>query len=414
MTLPLRMAALAAPAADARIAANPVVRAALYLFVLSIPFEMPRRTIPLEIPTVTGLVFLLTTILNPSVCYRRLPPAAVWFSGYLWMLALSAVVNVPTNTALVVRGFFSLTMLLLMFVTIYNTLSDERVVRGVLIAIVISVSARAALQVAGIGATTYDLWSGGQRVTILGQNANLSAMILSAGLVTVLGLAWRQDGRLPRLGLPAWPLAAMIAIAIVQTGSRGGMLCAAVGMVALLFRGRTFARRLRNLVLGAVALVALGFGAYRSEVVRDRFAEAASGHLAGRERIYPALVEMFVERPWIGWGPIENQYEVVRRTLDQKYDHRDAHNLLLELLTTAGVAGAIPFLVGIALCMVSAWRARQGFLGLVPLALLVTVLTGTLSGTWIEAKILWLAMAFGLAAGAHWTMRQVPSGQGRV
>jgi O-antigen ligase len=414
MTYPLRLSSVGAPISGAAVAANPVVRAALYLFVLSIPFEIPRRTIPLEIPTLTGLVFLATTILNPSVCYRRLPPAAVWFSGYLWMLALSAVVNVPTNTALVVRGFLSLTMLLLLFVTIYNTLSDQRVVRGVLIAIVLSCSARAALQVAGIAATPYDMWTGGQRVTILGQNANLSAMILSAGLVTVVGLATRQDPRLPRIGLPAWPLAAMIAIAIVQTGSRGGMLCAAAGLVSLLFRGRTFSRRLRNLLLGVVALGALGVVAYRSEVVRERFAEAASGNLAGRERLYPALVEMFVERPWIGWGPIENQYEVARRTIDQKYDHRDAHNLVLELLTTAGIAGAIPFLVGIGLCAASAWRARHGFLGLLPLAMLVAVLTGTVSGTWIEAKVLWLVLAFGLAAGAHWTMRHVPMGQGRV
>jgi O-antigen ligase len=398
----------------AQVAANPVVRAALYLFVLSIPFEIPRRSIPLEIPTLTGLVLLLTTVLNPSVCWRKLPPAVVWFSGYVWMLALSAVVNVPTNTALVVRGFLSLTMLLLLFVTIYNTLSDQRAVRGVLIAIVVSCSLRAAMQVAGIAATPYDLWTGGQRVTVLGQNANLSAMILSAGLVTVIGLATRQDARLPRLGLPAWPLAAMIAIAIVQTGSRGGMLCAAVGLVTLLFRGRTFSRRLRSLAIGIVVLVALGVVAYRSEVVRERFAEAASGKLAGRERIYPALVEMFVERPWIGWGPIENQYEVARRTLDPKYEHRDAHNLVLELLTTAGLAGAIPFLAGIGLCLASAWRARHGFLGLLPLATLLAVLTGTLSGTWIEAKILWLALAFGLAAGAHWTVRQVPLGQGRV
>jgi O-antigen ligase len=414
MTLPLRLSSIALPAAGVAVAANPVVRATLYLFVLSIPFEIPRRTIPLEIPTLTGLVFLLCTALNPSVCYRRLPPAAVWFSGYLWMLALSAVINVPSATALVVRGFLSLTMLLVLFVAIYNTLSDPRVVRGVLIAIVIACSVRAAMQVAGIAATPYDLWTGGQRVTILGQNANLSAIILSAGLVTVVGLATRQSPHLPRLGLPAWPLAAMLGIAIVQTGSRGGMLCAAVGLVALLFRGRTFSRRIRNLAFGVIALAAAGIFAYRSEVVRERFAEAAEGKLAGRERIYPALVEMFVERPWIGWGPIENQYEVARRTMDQKYDHRDAHNLVLELLTTTGLLGAVPFLVGLALCVASAWRARHGFLGLLPLAVVVSVLMGTVSGTWIEAKILWLALAFGLAAGAHWTVRAVPFGQGRV
>ena len=40
------------------------VRAALYLFVLSIPFEMPNRTIPIEIPTLFGSLFLLATFVS--------------------------------------------------------------------------------------------------------------------------------------------------------------------------------------------------------------------------------------------------------------------------------------------------------------------------------------------------------------
>ena len=39
-----------------------VLQASLYLLVASIPFEYPERTIPLEIPTLTGAVFLLVII----------------------------------------------------------------------------------------------------------------------------------------------------------------------------------------------------------------------------------------------------------------------------------------------------------------------------------------------------------------
>ena len=78
------------------------------------------------------------------------------------------------------------------------------------------------------------------------------------------------------------------------------------------------------------------------------------------------------------------------------------HNLLLELLSTSGVIGTIPFLIGLGLCLRGAWRARRGPVGLIPLAMLAAVLTGTLSGTWIISKILWLALAVALAAGAHW------------
>ena len=50
------MTTLAAPAVyaptRATAAVNPVVRWAFYFFILSIPFEMPNRSIPLETTTI--------------------------------------------------------------------------------------------------------------------------------------------------------------------------------------------------------------------------------------------------------------------------------------------------------------------------------------------------------------------------
>ena len=80
---------------------NPVVRAAFYLFVFSIPFELPQRTIPYEVPTLMGMLFLATTVLNPSACYRRLPAAGWWFVAYLWAFALVTVVIAGDYPALV-------------------------------------------------------------------------------------------------------------------------------------------------------------------------------------------------------------------------------------------------------------------------------------------------------------------------
>src|SRR2546429_3600125 len=94
--------------------------------------------------------------------------------------------------------------------------------------------------------------------------------------------------------------------------------------------------------------------------MRNRlFAAAESGQLAGRERIYPALLVMIRERPVLGWGPVENQVELERRLQDPGYVKRDAHNLLLELLTSTGVAGPIPFLLAPLACVRSASRVRH-------------------------------------------------------
>jgi hypothetical protein len=45
-----------------------LVQGGLYLLVASIPFEYPDRTIPLEIPTLTATLFLLSTMLHPARC----------------------------------------------------------------------------------------------------------------------------------------------------------------------------------------------------------------------------------------------------------------------------------------------------------------------------------------------------------
>jgi O-antigen ligase len=406
-------AAVGAPAVEAT-RVNPVVRAALYLFVLSIPFELPRVQLPLEVPTLTGFVFLAATVLNPTACYRRIPGTFLWFVVYLWVFGASTYVNTVDQGGDALRLFIAMAQLVMLFWVIVNLMQDRRILGGVLLAFAIACTLRAGMQVLGVGATVREVWTGGARVTALGQNANLSAIILSAGLVTVLGLRARSAPGLPRLGLLAWPLATLIGIAVIQTGSRGGLLCAGAGILVFLLRGRTVGQRVRNGLLALLAVGALAFGAYRTDLMRNRFEAAArEGNLAGRERIYPAAFEMVQERPWLGWGPVENQAQIALRVDELEEGRRDAHNLVLELLTTTGLIGTLPFLIALGLCLRNAWRARRGPADLVPLALLATVLVGTITGTWIASKILWLAMA--VAAGAPLAARPaVMTGRGEL
>ncbi len=371
---------------------NVLVRAALYLFVLSIPFEMPNRTIPIEVPTLFGALFLLATLVQPIVSYRRIPGALVWFVSYLWIFGLSTLVNRTDHTMMVVIQFLNLLQVAFILWACSNLLREKRVLRGVLLTLAFAVTLRAAMQVLGIAATAREVWTGGARVTVLGQNPNLSAIILAAGFITVINLR-------PRL--LAWPIAAMIAYATIQTGSRGGLLCIAIGLLALLWQGRTAWARFRSILFGLLALALLAVGVWQSDMLRARFtASAQEGAFAGRERIYPATVEMISEKPLLGWGPTENQYEIAKRIGEEAKDKRDAHNILLELMSATGLLGTIPFLIGLTLCLSSAWRARRGPFQMLPFALLVTVLVGSLSGTWQASKILWLAMAIALATGA--------------
>src|SRR2546427_12278540 len=90
--------------------------------------------------------------------------------------------------------------------------------------------------------------------------------------------------------------------------------------------------------------------------------------------MWPSLVDMALENPWAGWSQINNQYEVAARTTDMAREHRDAHNLLLELFTALGLAGAVPFLIGLGIGVVGAWPGRSrphGNLPLPPVAALL-------------------------------------------
>lgn len=383
-----------ASATRVRSAVNGVIRAALYLFVLSIPFEMPHRTtIPIEIPTITGSLFLLATLLRPGLSYRHIPGAVIWFCLYFWMFGLSTLVNQTTQTALVLQLFLLMLQMFLITWAASNLMRDRRVMRGVLITMAVAVTVRAALQVLGIGATAHQVWTGGERITAFGQNANLSAMIMAVGGVILLNL---------RPKVLTWPIVGVIGLAIIQTGSRGGLICFAVGvLVWAVGSGRTTAARLRGFAAGVAVLGVLAFGVLHSDMLRTRLLDAAeSGALAGRERIYPAAVSMISERPLLGWGPIENQFEIGARIGEEKRDKRDAHNIVLDLMSSTGILGTIPFLIGYALCIRSAWRARRGSLGILPLALLAVTFMGCMSGTWIASKILWMTYAIALAAGA--------------
>jgi O-antigen ligase len=373
------------------------VRLAWYLFVFSIPFEMPDRTIPIEIPTLTGLVFLLFSLVNLRSVYRRIPGAIMWFGVYLWFYGLSTMWNRGEHSGQVLFLFISFVQLVLLAWAGSNVMRDRRALRGALITFALACFLRAAMQVLGIGTSYHAEWTGGVRATVLGQNPNYSAIILSAGMVAVLNLRYRVIG---------WLMAGVIGVALIQTGSRGGLMCAAAGTLALLWHGRTLFARVRGVMLGFVVLALLAFAAFRSPMLAARFKEVVTEHsLAGRERIYPAVVGMIAERPLLGWGPVENQYEIAQRIGEEKLDRRDAHNLLFELFSTTGVFGAVPFLIGLALCIREAWRARRSPWKMVPFALVVSVLVGCISGTWIASKVLWFVLGVALAGGAYFDRR---------
>ena len=125
--------------------------------------------------------------------------------------------------------------------------------------------------------------------------------------------------------------------------------------------------------------------------------------MAGREQIMPTAWSMFIESPIVGWGPINNVFELGSRFGRTK---KDTHNGYLWVLTETGLAGAVPYLIALWLCLRAAWRARHGSEGSLPIALLITVFLINMSLTWHYRKMFWIILAYSVASESFLSKRR--------
>jgi O-antigen ligase len=383
--------------------ANWVIRAGLYLTLVAIPFELPNRvSLPLEIPTLAGALFLGATMLQLRRCYGRIP-SAVWpFLAFLCVFALATSLNFLNDTTEVLHVFLLVLQGVLIFWAAANLLEDEQTADGALIALAAAVLLRAVLPMLGVGRTATVVWTGGERLTAFGQNENNAAMFMDGGLIVLLGIGFARGRLLLKPRMLVLPGCLLIAYAVVETGSRGGLIALSAGLLTLfLARGTSVWARVRSGALAVVLLGVIASFAYETPVMRNRLTDTArSGAMAGREDLYPLVGALFLEKPVIGWGPLNNQYELSLREGNRFYSRarRDTHNIVFETLTATGLVGTFAFCLGMWLCLRAAWRARGGSEGILPFAVMISVLVANMSGNWMASKLLWFAFAYAIAS----------------
>jgi len=230
-----------------------------------------------------------------------------------------------------------------------------------------------------------------------GLDPNFLAVALSAALIGLVGLLNAPTFRLGPLQPLGWFLAALFLLAIVQTGSRGGSLALLAGLIPMLLFGQDWVARLKNIVVTVLLLAGFAWQLSVSPMATERWEETVeSGDTSGRTEIYSVAWRLFLEKPWFGWGPLEHTYEIGRRLHAEPLA---THNTVLGVLDETGIVGALPFLCGVAACLLAAWKAREGRYGVMPLAMLVTVLAGCLSLSANRDRVLWFVFAFVLARG---------------
>jgi O-antigen ligase len=180
-------------------------------------------------------------------------------------------------------------------------------------------------------------------------------------------------------------------------------LFAVLGILILLPQTRAFVPRIKRYLV--ILLLAAVFAGVASQIptVLKRFEVAASGPATdeSRVRMIPVLWDIFLRSPITGTGPDRYQYELTRRAMPYLADKQKticSHNLALLLLVETGIIGFTIFSIGLGKALISAWRARNGPCGLLPLAWLLPMTLGGLTiCSGIFAPIFWLAIAYSLA-----------------
>lgn len=376
-------------------------RIGLLIFAASVPLDMlPIVGETFAITRVTGIILGIAALTQPRLALRRPPRAFWWFAIYVLIVFLGGIPNLDLHAAQIGLRLMTLIQLLAMFMIVTNLMRDEAMSGQALLAFAIACTVVSALMTVGVFQTTIET-ARGIRLSFAGGNANQVGTTLMLGLLTLVGLGYtaRLSGRAWKWLVPV--LAMPVAFSIMDTGSRGAVAGLAGGLLVLVFSGEHLGKRLRNLFIFIVVGSAVYFAVYTTFISRVRWEETLEQRTgSGRERIYPALWQMFLERPIQGWGAERNRRELAVRVPKLGETALDAHNLYLHVMTEVGIFGTLPFLVGLALCLQSARRAIKTPNGLLPLVLLCAVLVANLASTWMLRKPLWFVLAYATAAGA--------------
>ncbi|HKO44805.1 MAG TPA: O-antigen ligase family protein [Pyrinomonadaceae bacterium] len=379
-----------------------VIRWLFYAFVLSLPFETVSEGV-VEPTTVLGALLVLSALLQPSL-FLRWPPKGFWcFIVYLYVFAALSLLEPSVYRQATLLNVFLLAQLTVLGWIGFCLMRDRQTAERAFLTFAGGCVFLSLLQVTGLAgrAAETDVTEV-VRITAFGFHPNNLARILMLGMLALVGLTLVKSKSLIRSLLLVGPLVLLLGVAMVQTGSRGGLIAlGAAGMTLILRRGSMVMKVLNGLGL-TLLMGVLFIAVLQSDIMRTRFEETIEdGDVARRDKIYPTAFEMFTEKPLLGWGPINSTFELGMRLGHPEEETKNPHNVILFGLVTTGLLGSLPLFVGLAFCGLSAWKTRTGPHGVLPLAMFVAVMVANMSGLWLFNKLHWLVMAYALASLYH-------------
>jgi hypothetical protein len=252
----------------------PPVRAAFYFYVATIPFETIDLGIPvLELTMVSFFVLVGSLIFQPDLALRKPPAAFGLFVLYVIVFTIPTALGYTPVQEEAEWQLKVLIHLVIMGWVVFNIMKNQEVARTGLIVLGVACATLAALQITGISETNAGYESTSDRTTSFGFHPNNLARILALGMLAIVGLAYGTRRGLKKLGLLVPAFILLIGYAIIQTGSRGGLLALFAGLMVIVLGDGSARSRARNAVLVGAAVLFIAGLALTSELTASRFEE---------------------------------------------------------------------------------------------------------------------------------------------
>jgi len=414
----LALAALALPAAPLLLLAPDV---AVLGLVAALPFDALTsldETRALALTRLLGVAVLggwvLYLVASPQRRLRLGRPGLLLFA-YVLFATLS--IGWASDTDATLEALRTLAQLFLLYVMAANVLDDWPRITRALDVLLLATTVLAALVLAEAASGT------GRAVMRYGEH-EVNPNFLAAQLAVPAAAALAFRARHAPLGW--WRLAAVVPIvlALIGTGSRGGALAFAAGLVTLAIgRPRLGARALAALAVVALLLPAL-LPDRTLHLLQHRWEMAEDDRLSGRLDIWRVGLAMIADRPLQGTGFAgfrDAFYEYMLQTpVDPKFallhsrGNRVAHNIYLSTLAELGLVGGALFGLALAAHARTLWQLRRAAILVgddraedVALALLAALVTLLVAGSCTElllCKTPWFLLATiqGAAIAAGW------------
>jgi len=378
-----------------------LIRWTFLLFIFLIPLEAIEFGIgvrgSLTLPRIVGTLFFGLCLFSRKYTFRPLQGAGWFFVSYFAFFFFRAIVLPLSISAPAFRLLFTLGQLFFFFWIASSLFRYENISRNSALAFSLGCFALSLCAVFNIGGMAVSLGRM-NRLALDGFNPNYIAYMLAVSIFLLAGFC--LDIGLNKL----WKNLLIIGLIIPQvmlimySGSRGGIIALILALCLYVLPSgcRISKRKIVAIIGGIVFLLGIGFFALSDPMVATRIDTTVhANHKQPRDFIYENALDMVLERPFIGWGPVADERELGKRL--GRFE-RNPHNIFLQVFLQLGIVGGLLFVMGLGLCVISAWVGRKNIFGLIPIGLLLICLVVNMVHDFLPKKATWFVLAISAAA----------------